>query len=341
MDHGFLLTPVRVSSQMDDAIHTEENGWVHTECLFGPGMPRLFWEMLQQQGYMEPPVYVGRQYVDRGQRSCEMHVAVPAHPTDPWRPAWTVEVSGIELHDTWDVAALEATLCYTTKNPLYLMRTPYTFMPVRDSPMETRKLLREVTRLPNHPLYSPYMGALWDFSECMISMHRTREAELDTYVRAMRQQNDKVEEMKGSQLAQASQIQNLEAQLADEEQQSKDLDELVTDQGTQISQLEAQIADLGGQNAQLGQQVAGLNEQKAQLEGQVAGLSDRNAELEHQVGVMQANLEQAWQQNDEDHDEIEELQQDLAHIQADHPHQWGPDSPEELALAHDDLVGCE
>jgi uncharacterized coiled-coil protein SlyX len=286
---------------------------VHTECLFGPGMPRLFWEMLQQQGYVEPPVYVGRQCVDRGQRSCVVHVAIPAHPDDPWRPAWTVDVSGVELHDTWDVAALEATLCYTTKNPLYLARTPYTFMPVRDSPMETRKLLREVTRLPNHPLYSPYMGALWDFSECMISMHRTREAELDTYVRAVKQQIDKVEEAGNFQLAQASRIQDLEAQLADEEQQSKDLDELVTDQGAQITQLEAQVAEL----------------------------SDRNAQLEHQVGVMQANLEQAWEQNDEDHDEIEELQQDLAHIQAAHPHQWGPDPPEELDLAHDDLEGCE
>jgi chromosome segregation ATPase len=153
--------------------------------------------------------------------------------------------------------------------------------------------------------------------------------------------NETVGVMNGSQLAQASRIQNLEAQLADEEQQSKDLDELVTDQGVQITQLEAQIADLSRQNAQLGQQIAGLNEQKAQLEDQVAGLSDQNAQLEHQVAVKQANLEQAWEKNDEDHDEIEELQRELAYIQATHPHQWGPDPPEELALAHDDLVGCE
>jgi chromosome segregation ATPase len=133
----------------------------------------------------------------------------------------------------------------------------------------------------------------------------------------------------------------LEAQLADEEQQSKDLDELVTDLGEENTQLENQVAALSGQKAQLEQQVAGLIEQKAQLEVQVAGLGDRNAELEHQVGVIQASLEQAWEQNDEDHDEIEELQQDLAHIQAAHPHQWGPDPPEELDLAHDDLEGCE
>jgi hypothetical protein len=197
-----------VSSQMDDAIHYEDNGWVHTECLHGPGMLRLFWEMLQQ-GYVEPPVYVGREYVDRGQRSCVMHVAVPAHPINPWLPAWTVDVSSVELHDTWDIAALEATLSYTTRHPIHLARTPHMYMSVKETPNKLGKRLGEEIHMPSHPCYSPYMGALWDFSDCMIAMHRTREAELDAYVEAIRKQNEQVEELNNVQLAQASQIQEL------------------------------------------------------------------------------------------------------------------------------------
>jgi chromosome segregation ATPase len=153
--------------------------------------------------------------------------------------------------------------------------------------------------MPNHPLYSPYMGAMWDFSECMIAMHRTREAELDAYVEAIRRQNEQVEELNDLQLAQALQIQDLEMQLVDEQEHSAILD----------------------------QQVVDLNAWNAQLEAQVENL--------------QANLDHVWQQYEESEDNVIELQDEIAHIQAAHPHQWGPDPLEELVLAHDDLDGCE
>jgi len=57
--------------------------WVKSDCLIAEGFPPLLWETLQRLGYIEAPMYYGREYAEDGVPKCEIRVRIPTHPSCP------------------------------------------------------------------------------------------------------------------------------------------------------------------------------------------------------------------------------------------------------------------
>lgn len=70
----------------------DEEGLVHSVCLHWEGFPSILWEVLNIASYPNPPLYVGREFVDMGVRQCRVNMTIPQHPLNPRWPAIEIEV---------------------------------------------------------------------------------------------------------------------------------------------------------------------------------------------------------------------------------------------------------
>jgi hypothetical protein len=91
-----------------------------------PGFPRVLYDALRQLDYNgDAPVYHGRMSTAHGQDMCEVNVAIPLNPTEPWMAT----VIGVELDETVEQMAqvaltslCESRLADTAAMPIVLFR---------------------------------------------------------------------------------------------------------------------------------------------------------------------------------------------------------------------------
>lgn len=130
----FALTQkIFLLSQMVTPAHVQvgADGWARSTCLHRGGFPSLLWDTLQEFGYVEPPEYVGREYIELGFHCCEVVLDIPSTPAHPgWAP-WRVVAHGHKLTDTWEIAAFEALTKFCEKHPEEIVGTPAAFFPIR------------------------------------------------------------------------------------------------------------------------------------------------------------------------------------------------------------------
>jgi hypothetical protein len=68
----------------------------------------LFRDVLHHFGHMGTPAYRSRPYREFRRGRCEIHVDIPAHPSDPGMMAWFTTATGDDLDDTLERAAHQA-----------------------------------------------------------------------------------------------------------------------------------------------------------------------------------------------------------------------------------------
>jgi hypothetical protein len=84
------------------------DGWLYCDGLHRPGFPTLFRDVLHRFSHTGPPTYHGRPYREFRHGRCEVHVDVPAHPSNPSMTAWFTTATGDDLDDTLERAAHQA-----------------------------------------------------------------------------------------------------------------------------------------------------------------------------------------------------------------------------------------
>jgi hypothetical protein len=84
------------------------DGWLRCDGLHHPGIPTLFWDVLHCFCHTGTPAYRGHPYCEFGRGCCEVHVDVPAHPSDPVMMARFTTTTGDDLDDTLERAAHQA-----------------------------------------------------------------------------------------------------------------------------------------------------------------------------------------------------------------------------------------
>jgi hypothetical protein len=91
------------------------DGWLRCDGLHRPGFLTLFRDVLHRVGHMWTPTYRVRPYREFGRGRCEVHMDVPAHPSDSGMTAWFTTAIGDDLDDTFERAAHQAcnTLIFT------------------------------------------------------------------------------------------------------------------------------------------------------------------------------------------------------------------------------------
>ena len=60
-----------------------DDDWVKSDGLQAGGFPLLLWETLKRLGYIEAPMYYGREYIEDGAPKCQIRVRIPEHPSCP------------------------------------------------------------------------------------------------------------------------------------------------------------------------------------------------------------------------------------------------------------------
>jgi hypothetical protein len=81
------------------------NRWLRCDRLHCPSFPTLLQNVLHRFGHMGTTVYRGRPYSEFRSGCCEVHVDIPAHPSDPGMTAWFTTATGDDLDDTLERAA--------------------------------------------------------------------------------------------------------------------------------------------------------------------------------------------------------------------------------------------
>jgi hypothetical protein len=81
------------------------NRWFHCDGLHHPSFRTLLWDVLHRFGCSGIPAYRGRLYHQFGLGRFEVHVDIPAHPTDLTMMAWFTMARGDDLDDTLERAA--------------------------------------------------------------------------------------------------------------------------------------------------------------------------------------------------------------------------------------------
>jgi hypothetical protein len=141
-------------------------------CSMGQHHPRLRRMLYDTLLYLshngDAPVYRGRMSKAHGQDRCEVSVALPLSPTEPWGTT----VIGIELDETIEQAAHVAltTLCYSRLDDTAAM--PIALFPIheQEEPM-WRQRLQDVTD-PEGPDFHAGMAAMTMYAQYMFNLQR-------------------------------------------------------------------------------------------------------------------------------------------------------------------------
>jgi hypothetical protein len=54
----------------------DEEGHAHSACLHWEGFPSM-WGVLSTAGYLNPPLYVGQEFMETGVRWCHVRMTIP------------------------------------------------------------------------------------------------------------------------------------------------------------------------------------------------------------------------------------------------------------------------
>ena len=87
------------------------------------------WTVLGAVGYTTPPLYVGREYVERSVPRCRVSLALAPHPAHPeWQPI-ELAVYGYRLADTQETAVLRALTTFCARHPDLVEVAPIRLFP--------------------------------------------------------------------------------------------------------------------------------------------------------------------------------------------------------------------
>jgi hypothetical protein len=116
---------------MDNYPHVTiaEDGSLCSTGQHHPGFPRVLYDARRQLGYnRDAHFYRGRMSMSHGQDKCEVNVAIPLNPTEPWMAT----VIGVELDETVEQTAQVAltSLCETRLANTAVM--PIALFPIRN-----------------------------------------------------------------------------------------------------------------------------------------------------------------------------------------------------------------
>jgi hypothetical protein len=107
------------------------DGSIATGCTV-PAFRPLFWDVLHRFDHTGTLVYRGRSYHEFGWGRCEVHVDVPAHPSDPGMTAWFTTASGNDLDDTLERVAHQTLTEFYECHLLGLSSTTIALFPVQN-----------------------------------------------------------------------------------------------------------------------------------------------------------------------------------------------------------------
>ena len=88
-----------------------------SDCLGWEGFPSILWSVLQAFDYPNPPQYERTIIRDRGVTRCRVRLVVHRHPPCPSSPTWSVEVHGLHMETTCEMAALNGISSFCAQNP--------------------------------------------------------------------------------------------------------------------------------------------------------------------------------------------------------------------------------
>jgi hypothetical protein len=81
------------------------DGWLRCNGLHRPGFPTLLQDVLHRFGHTETPAYRSHPYHEFGRGRCEVHVDIPAYPSNPGMMSWFTTATDDDLNDTLERAA--------------------------------------------------------------------------------------------------------------------------------------------------------------------------------------------------------------------------------------------
>jgi hypothetical protein len=95
---------------MDNYLHYRvgPDGWLYTDRLHRPGVPRFLWHVFQHFSYEVKPEYRGRATCEFQLGHYEVHVDVPINAKQPSCEAWSTSAIGDNMHDALEMAAHRA-----------------------------------------------------------------------------------------------------------------------------------------------------------------------------------------------------------------------------------------
>jgi hypothetical protein len=106
------------------------DGWLRCDGLHHHGFLTLLWNVLPCFGHTGNPAYRGRPYHEFGRRCCEVHMGIPAHPSDPGMTAWFTTATGDDLDDTLERAVHQALMEFCERHLSGLIGTSIALFPI-------------------------------------------------------------------------------------------------------------------------------------------------------------------------------------------------------------------
>jgi hypothetical protein len=136
------------------------DGWFCCDGLYRPDFPTLLWDVLHRFGYTGIPAYRGCPYRQFGLG--EVHVDIPAHPTDPTMTAWCTMAQGDDLDNALERATHQALTKFCECHLPVLGNTAIALLPIQN---EGNAVWRErVTAVGDPELPTHHVG--WALTAC-------------------------------------------------------------------------------------------------------------------------------------------------------------------------------
>jgi hypothetical protein len=108
------------------------NGWLRYDRLHRLGFPTLLRDVLHHFGFLRTPMYRGRLCREFGHGSCEVHVDILPHPSDPSLTAWFTMTTGDNVDDTLERVANLALIEFCERHLSDTADTPVALLPIQD-----------------------------------------------------------------------------------------------------------------------------------------------------------------------------------------------------------------
>jgi hypothetical protein len=140
---------------MDDYPYTTlgVDRWFRCDGLHRPGFPTLLQGVLHRFGYMGTPAYHGRPYHEFRCGRCEVHLDIPARPSDPCMTAWFTTATGDDLDDTLERAAHQALIELCEHHLSGLIDTVVALFPIHNGGNTAWSERLAAVGDPEHPTY--------------------------------------------------------------------------------------------------------------------------------------------------------------------------------------------
>jgi hypothetical protein len=108
------------------------DGWLRCNGMHHPIFPTLLRDVLHRFSHAEAPAYHGHPYREFRHGRCEIHVDIPAHPSDLGMMAWVTTATSDDLDDTLEGVAQQALTDFCEHNLLSLTGTATAMFPVQN-----------------------------------------------------------------------------------------------------------------------------------------------------------------------------------------------------------------